>query len=43
LYARALAQDSRGQFARLNVLWNLVQFPAVLIRVGIRDMVNIKV
>lgn len=29
---RVLAQDSRGQFAQLNMLRNLVQLPAVLIR-----------
>lgn len=44
LYTRVMAQDSRGQFAQLNVLRNRVHFLAALIRLlWVRDMVNIKV
>lgn len=35
LCARILAQDSRGQFEQFNVLRNMVQLPAVLIRPGL--------
>lgn len=43
MYAAVTAWDSRGYFVWLTVLEDFIQFPAALIRLRIRDVVNIRV